>query len=73
MPVWKFRTLDEAHEALRRDGGGAASTRRLAWVLSFTERLAPRVPWRRGVAKFGSLGEAQADRERQERMAQARR
>jgi hypothetical protein len=62
MPVHKYRTFDEASDALVLDRDDPRLARRLAWVLSFTARLAPGRPRVRGVSKFRSFDEAQAAR-----------
>ncbi|MBI5211305.1 MAG: hypothetical protein HY927_15130 [Elusimicrobia bacterium] len=61
MPVERFRSFDEAREALWGRGDDSSSLRRAAALWAFSERLCPRrVP--SGVHRYRSMGEAQAAR-----------
>jgi hypothetical protein len=64
MPVWKYRSVEEMPEAwqMKRDRPLGP---RIRAVLSLA-RLAPPLGIPRGVYKFRSIEEAQADRERYE-------
>ena len=62
MPVQRFKSFEEAREALWGDAGDPAYLRRLAWLWAFADRLYPR-RFRRGVYRFRSIDEA--DRQRQ--------
>lgn len=64
MPVRKFRTFEEASDALAIDRDDPQLPRRLAWVLALGTRLGGRHRQSPAVRKYKSLGEAQADRER---------
>ena len=64
MPVRKFRTFEEASDALAIDRDDPLLPRRLAWVLGVGTRLGARHRQSPGVRKYQSLEEAQADRER---------
>jgi hypothetical protein len=64
MPVQKFRTFEEASDALWVDRDDPRLVQRLAWVLAFTPTVAPRAPFPPGVRKYRSLAEAQLDREK---------
>lgn len=62
MPVHKYRTFDEASDAMVLDRDDPRLARRLAWVLSFAARVAPRQRRATGVSKFLTFDEAQASR-----------
>lgn len=64
MPVWKYRSVEQMPEAWEMKRGQPLGPRIRA-VLSLT-RLAPPLGIPRGVHKFRSIEEAQADRERYE-------
>jgi hypothetical protein len=64
MPVQKFRTLEEASRALvRHDEDDARLAARVAALWAFSARLTPPLGFR-GVAKYPSIEEADADRQR---------
>lgn len=64
MPVWKYRSIDETPEAWQMKLGRPLGPRIRA-VLSLAPIAGPlNIP--RGVHKFRSIEEAQADRERYE-------
>ena len=64
MPVWKYRSVEEMPEAWEMKRGRPLGPRIRA-VLSLAPIAGPLgIP--RGVHKFRSIGEAQADRERYE-------
>lgn len=67
MPFKKFRSIEEMDEATRRelwcDQPDAACFRRIARLWERSARLSPR-KFPKGVVKYRSLDEAQADRER---------
>lgn len=67
MPFKKFRSIEEMDEATRRelwcDRPDAACFRRIAQLWERSARLSPR-KFPKGVVKYRSLEEAQADRER---------
>ena len=66
MSVQKFRSLDEAQEALWGDPRDPAHLRRVAWLWRFGSQLARhRCP--RGVHRYRSMGEANSAREGWER------
>jgi hypothetical protein len=57
MPVQKFRSFDEAREALWGEPGEPGYLRRIAWLWAFADRLYPR-RFPRGVHRFASIEEA---------------
>ncbi|MGE0495600.1 MAG: hypothetical protein AB7S38_40725 [Vulcanimicrobiota bacterium] len=62
MPLEKFRSHDDAERALWLPSGDPSILVRLRALLEFSHRLCPgQTP--RGVRKFRSLAEAQAERE----------
>jgi hypothetical protein len=62
MPVQKFRSFEEAREALWGDPRDPEYFRRLAWLWAFSDWLAPkRFP--HGVYRFKSIEEANLQRE----------
>jgi hypothetical protein len=61
MPVRKFRSFDEAREALWGEPGDPTHLRRVAWLWAFSDRLYPR-RFPRGVYRFRSIEEADAQR-----------
>ena len=64
MPVQKFRTLDEASRALAiGDGDSRALETRIAALWSFSSRLSMPLGFR-GVRKYASIDDANADRDR---------
>lgn len=63
MAVRKFRTLDEARDALWLDRDDPHLMRKLAWVLGLGERLGTVKRPRPGVRKYRSLEDAQRDRD----------
>ncbi len=62
VPVWKFRSHDEARRALWLEPDDPRIGAAIDTVLGFA-RLGPQVPPPRGVRKFRSIEEANADRE----------
>ncbi len=66
MPVEKFRTSDEARVSQRSRPGSEENVRRMNFVLEFWSRVHPR-QIRRGVFKYRSPAEAQADEVRTNR------
>lgn len=65
MPVRKFRHVSEMESTLWYDRGDPALQRAIAGVWDFAARVCPlRFP--RGVHKYRSIEEANADRERWE-------
>jgi hypothetical protein len=62
MPVQKFRSFDEAREALWGDSGDPAYFRRIAWLWAFADRLYPR-RYPAGVHRFTSIDEADLQRQ----------
>ena len=68
MPVQKFRSLDEAQQALRGDPRDPAYLRRVAWLWRLGSQLAPR-RYPRGVHQYRSMDEANHARESWERAA----
>lgn len=62
MPVEKFRSFDEAEKSLWLPTGDPAILDRLRALLDFSHRLVPGTS-PRGVRKFSSIEEAQAERE----------
>lgn len=71
MPVRKFRTFEEAREALWGEPGEPGHLRRVAWLWGFSDRLYPmRFP--RGLYRFTSIEEANAQRQRWETLGERR-
>lgn len=68
MPVQKFRTFDEAREALWGEPGSPEHLRRVAWLWAFGRKLSPR-RYPAGVHRYRSIQEAGRARERWERQA----
>lgn len=68
MPVQKFRSLDEARQALwmDRDDPRLAQTIRSLWA--FSRRLTGELPVPRGVNRFHDIEEANSDREQWEKL-----
>ncbi len=62
MPVQKFRSLDEARDALWGDPRDPTYLRRVAWLWRFAEEVAPR-RFPRGVHRYRSIEEANRARE----------
>jgi hypothetical protein len=62
MAVQKFRTLDEAERALWLAPGDPAILSAMRAAAAWA-RLAPRVPPPRGIRKFRTIEEANADRD----------
>lgn len=63
MPIQKFRTFEEAREALWGRPGDPQHLKRIAWLWAFSQRIRPARP-RPGVKRFRSLQEAQQYDER---------
>ncbi len=62
MPIQKFRSLDEARQALWVPSGRPGLAARIKSLWAFSTRLAPRqIP--RGLRKFRSIEEANRERE----------
>lgn len=66
MPVKKYRDLDAAARDLWHDPADPSLLRRLAELLELGHRLAAPLPIPRGVHRYRSLEEADADRVRWE-------
>jgi hypothetical protein len=62
MPVVKFRSFEEAREALWGEPGDAEHLRRVSWLWAFSDRLYPR-RFPHGVYRFASIEEANAQRD----------
>lgn len=62
MPVQRFRTLDDARRALWTGPDDAKLSHRLRELWRFSARLAP-PSFPRGVRRFRTIEEANADRE----------
>ena len=71
MPIQKFRSFDEAREALWGEAGDPAHLRRVAWLWAFSDRLYPmRIP--RGLYRFESIEEANLQRQAWEMLGEKR-
>ena len=68
MPVQKFRSLDEAQQALWGDPTHPSHLLRVAWLWRLGSQLAPR-RYPRGVHRYRSIEEANRVRESWERDA----
>jgi len=66
MPVQKFRDLGEARRALACDPDDPRLPDRIRQLWSFSRRLTAPPPAPRGVRKYRSVEEADADRRRWE-------
>ncbi len=62
MPVQKFRTFAEARRALAWDPDDPRLTKRIRALWTFSLRLSPPSPIRRGVHKYRTIEEANAAR-----------
>jgi hypothetical protein len=62
MPVHRFRTLDEARRALWRKPGDPELQRIIAWLWAFSAGIAGPSLQPRGVRKFRTIEETNADR-----------
>jgi len=62
MPVRKFRSFEEAREALWGDPDDPAYRRQLAWLWALSSRLA-RFRYPRGVYRYATIEEAGRQRE----------
>lgn len=62
MPVEKFRSFEEAREALWGEPGDPAYLRRIAWLWAFAERVAPR-RYPPGVHRYESIDAANRARD----------
>ena len=67
MPIWKFKTHEEARRALNIDPKDPRLTERIRALWTFSDRLAPPPPIRRGVHKYRTIEEANAARRQWER------
>jgi hypothetical protein len=65
MPVYRFRSLDEARRAMWLKPGDPRLEKAIAWVWGLAELPGP-TGEPRGVKKFRSIQEANADRKRWE-------
>ena len=65
MPVRKFRDVSEMEDTLWYERGDASLFRAIAGVWDFASRTCP-LQFPRGVHKYRSIEEADADRERWE-------
>lgn len=63
MPIWRFRTFEEAERALWVEPGDPAILRRMNAVWSMAQPILAVAPPPRGIRKFRSIEEAQADRD----------
>lgn len=66
MPVTKYRDLDAAARDLWRDPADPSLLRRAARLLELAHALTPPLPMPRGVHRYASLEDANADRLRWE-------
>ena len=66
MALRKFRTFEEAERALFLEPGTPELARKVAWVWAFSWALAGRPVQPRGLKKFHSIEDANADREQWE-------
>lgn len=66
MPVFKFRTLEEARRAQRLKPDDPKLERVIRWVWGLAAAMAGPTGAPRGVRKFRSIEEANADRKRWE-------
>ena len=62
MPVYKFRSFEEAREALWVDEVDDACLKRIADLWAMSEALSPK-RYKPGVYRYRSIEEAQADLE----------
>jgi len=62
MPVYRYRTLEDARRALWLKPGDPRLLRTIQWVWAFAAELAGQRPQPRGLRKFRTLEEANADR-----------
>lgn len=62
MPIWRFKTHEEARRALNIDPNDPRLTERIRALWTFSNRLSPPPPIRRGVHKYRSIEEANAAR-----------
>jgi len=72
MPVQKFRSFEEARDALWSEPGTTEHSKRMAWVWSFARRLSP-PSFPRGVYRHASIEDANRQREEWERTRAQRR
>jgi hypothetical protein len=66
MPVYRFRTLEEARRALWLESGDPKLERVIRWVWGLAAEMAGPSGAPRGVRKFRTIEEANADRKRWE-------
>ena len=66
MSLRKFRTFEDAERALFREPGTPELARAVAWVWAFGTSLACYPVQPRGLKKFRTIEEANADREQRE-------
>jgi len=62
MTVSRYRTLEDARRALWLQPGDPRLLRTIQWVWAFAAELAGQLPQPRGLRKFRTLEEANADR-----------
>ncbi len=62
MPIQRFRTLEDARRALWLKPGDPRLVRAIRWVWALSTELVGHYPPPRGVRKFRTLEEANADR-----------
>lgn len=62
MPVERFRSFEEAREALWGEPGDPAYLRQIAWLWAFAARVAPR-RYPRGVHRYESIDAANRARD----------
>ena len=65
MPVRRLRSFEEARRELWVEGNAPSLSGRIRSLWAFSARLAPPCP-RRGVLRFRTIGEANAERETRE-------
>lgn len=61
MPLERFRSFEQAKDALWGRLGEPGHLRRVAWLWAFSQRLRPAQP-RPGVRRYHSIEEAQRER-----------
>ncbi len=71
MPFYRFRTLEEARRALWLKPGDPRLERTVQWVWALSAELIGPHPQPRGLKKFRTLEEADADRKQWRAMRDA--